>query len=65
MIKIIKEREIEAYNNQFEKRDDKLLIRINPIYFDLNSSYLRDDALKELYSVIKIMEKYPKLQKKF
>jgi len=59
--KIIKEREIEAYNNQFEKRDDKLLIRINPIYFDLNSSYLRDDALKELYSVIKIMEKYPKL----
>lgn len=58
---VIIERGKEAFDSQFEKQDGKLLIKINTIYFDLNSSYLREDALKELYKVIKIMKKYPKL----
>lgn len=59
--KISKQRETEAFNNQFEVKGDKVLIKLNPIYFDLNSSFIRTDALPELYKVIQIMEKYPKL----
>lgn len=59
--KISKQREMEAFNNQFEVKGDKVLIKLNPIYFDLNSSFIRTDALPELYKVINIMEKYPKL----
>lgn len=55
------DRRIESLNSQFEKEGNKVLIKINPIYFDLNSSYLKTDALKELFKVIEIMKKYPKL----
>lgn len=55
------DRRMESLNSQFEKEGNKVLIKINPIYFDLNSSYLKTDALKELFKVIEIMKKYPKL----
>ena len=58
---IIVDRKLESLNSQFETNGNIVQIKINPIYFDFNSSYLRDDALKELYKVIKIMEKYPNL----
>lgn len=35
------------------------LIEINPIYFDLNSSYIRKDAAIELDKVVSIMNEYP------
>jgi outer membrane protein OmpA-like peptidoglycan-associated protein len=59
--KVTEQRKIEAFNSQFEVKGDKVLIKLNPIYFDLNSSFLRDDALPELYKVIQIMDKYPNL----
>ena len=37
------------------------IIDINPIYFDLNSSEIRDDAQKELDKVVKIMKDYPNM----
>ena len=35
------------------------IIDINPIYFDSNSSEIRDDAKNELDKVVKIMKEYP------
>lgn len=35
------------------------IIKINPIYFDLDKSYIRPDAAIELEKVIRIMNKYP------
>ncbi len=37
----------------------KQIIRINPIYFDYDKSYLRDDAKVQLDKVVAIMNKYP------
>ncbi len=37
----------------------KLLVRINPIYFDYNSAIIRFDASIELDKVVRIMKKYP------
>jgi len=37
------------------------IIEINPIYFDLNKSEIRDDAAKELDKIIEIMKEYPKM----
>ena len=36
-------------------------VNINPIYFELNSSYLTKDAKRELDKVVELMEKYPKM----
>ncbi|MCW2120518.1 OmpA family protein [Flavobacterium sp. 7A] len=38
---------------------DKLMIKINPIYFDLDRSFIRPDAALELERVFTIMQKYP------
>lgn len=43
------------------KTDLADIIDINPIYFDLNSSYIRPDAAKELNKVVEIMNDNPKI----
>ncbi|MBT8317756.1 MAG: OmpA family protein [Lutibacter sp.] len=40
----------------------KLMVNINPIYFDLDKSNIRDDAAIELEKVLRIMQKYPKIK---
>jgi outer membrane protein OmpA-like peptidoglycan-associated protein len=44
-----------------EKKNDKTIIKINSIYFDLNSSYLRFDAYQELNKLVQMMQEYPTL----
>ena len=39
-----------------------LMININPIYFDLDKSFIRKDAAIELEKVARIMKKYPDLK---
>jgi outer membrane protein OmpA-like peptidoglycan-associated protein len=46
---------------EFVEVGEKTIININPIYFDLNKSNIRPDAILELIKVINIMKKYPKL----
>ena len=46
---------------EFEIIRGKTLIKLEPIYFDRNSSYLTFDAKEELNRVIQIMQKYPGL----
>lgn len=46
---------------EFVKVNEKIIIRINPIYFDLNKSNIRPDAAVELQKVVDIMNKYPAL----
>ncbi|SNR57179.1 WD40-like Beta Propeller Repeat [Lutibacter agarilyticus] len=41
---------------------DSLMIKINPLYFDLNKSYIRSDAAVELEKVVAIMRKYPEIK---
>lgn len=36
-----------------------LMVNINPIYFDLDKSFIRQDAAIELEKVVRIMKKYP------
>lgn len=43
------------------KTDLNDIIDINPIYFDLNSSIIREDAAKELDKVVELMQDNPKL----
>lgn len=38
-----------------------LMIKIDPIYFDLDKSNIREDAAIELEKVIKVMQKYPEI----
>ncbi|MDV7186751.1 OmpA family protein [Lutibacter sp. TH_r2] len=39
-----------------------MMININPIYFDLDKSFIRADAAIELEKVARIMKKYPELK---
>ena len=39
--------------------DIATIIEINPIYFDLNKSNIRDDAATELLKIVKVMNDYP------
>jgi len=39
----------------------RIFVNINPIYFDLNSSYLNKQAKTELQKVIDLMNEYPKM----
>ncbi|WP_457618187.1 OmpA family protein [Lutibacter sp.] len=48
--------------SEFIKIRGQLMVNINPIYFDLDKSEIRDDAAIELEKVVKIMLKYPKLK---
>jgi len=44
-----------------EVRPNMYVINIEPIYFELNSSYLNKEAKKELDKVIDLMNKYPEM----
>ena len=47
--------------SDFVKIRGLLMININPIYFDLNKSFIRKEAAIELEKVVRIMKKYPEL----
>ncbi|AOW20892.1 OmpA family protein [Urechidicola croceus] len=47
--------------DEFTVVNGKVLIKINPIYFDLNKFDIRPDAALELEKVVAIMKKYPEL----
>lgn len=40
----------------------KLMVNINPIYFDLDKSFIREDAATELAKVVRVMKKYPNIK---
>ena len=40
----------------------QLMVNINPIYFDLDKSFIRTDAAIELEKVIRVMQKYPNIK---
>lgn len=48
-------------NKNFVEVRGEIFIKINPIYFDYNKSFIRDDAKLELAKVINVMRKYPSL----
>ncbi|MBP8793076.1 MAG: OmpA family protein [Lutibacter sp.] len=45
--------------SDFRVVNGKLMVNINPIYFDLDKSFIRKDAAIELEKVVKVMQKYP------
>lgn len=49
----------EAYNRDFESENETLRIKIDPIYFELNSIQLDDNTKSEVRSVIEKMKEYP------
>lgn len=49
-------------NNEFINIRGMLMVNINPIYFDLDKSFIRNDAAIEIEKVVRIMNKYPKLK---
>lgn len=42
-------------------RPSTYIVNIEPIYFELNSSYLNKDAKRELDKVVELMNKYPEM----
>ncbi|SDX59183.1 Outer membrane protein OmpA [Lutibacter oricola] len=48
--------------SEFVKIRGLMMININPIYFDLDKSFIREDAAIELEKVARIMKKYPGLK---
>lgn len=55
---------LELYSESKQEiivKHGKKQIRHEPVYFDLNSSYLRKDAQLELITVVDVMNKYPDL----
>nr|WP_294788206.1 OmpA family protein [uncultured Flavobacterium sp.] len=53
---------LDLGSSEFVYVRGKLMIKINPIYFDLDKSFIRPDAQLELERVVRIMQKYPKLK---
>lgn len=53
---------LDLGSSEFVYTRGKLMIKINPIYFDLDKSYIRPDAQLELERVVAIMQKYPKIK---
>ena len=49
-------------SNEFVNVDGRLLVKIDPIYFDLDKSFIRPDAAIELAKVVQIMKKYPNIK---
>ncbi|SDX96659.1 Outer membrane protein OmpA [Lutibacter oricola] len=58
---ILEARRLEGVGNEFYSQSNNTFIKINPIYFDLNSSTLTADAIIELNKVVEVMKKYPKI----
>ncbi|PHS51126.1 MAG: hypothetical protein COB01_11140 [Lutibacter sp.] len=52
---------ISIVSNEFIVNEENCIVKIVPIYFDLNSSYLRPDTKPELDKVVQIMQKYPSI----
>ncbi len=46
----------------FKEERGQIVVRINPIYFDFNESYIREDARIELDKVVDAMRKYPAIR---
>ena len=46
---------------EFIIKNGNCIVKINPIYFDFDKSYIREDAAIELKKVIDVMKKYPEL----
>ena len=57
--------ELEKLPEEFIVVAEKVLMNIESIYFDLNSSYLNHEAIFGLNKVVKTMRKYPNLIVKF
>lgn len=53
---------LDLGSSEFVYVRGKLMIKINPIYFDLDKSFIRPDAQLELERVVAIMQKYPQLK---
>ncbi|WP_111706918.1 OmpA family protein [Lutibacter citreus] len=54
--------DLNLTTNDFINVRGQLMVKIDPIYFDLNQSFIRSDAAVELGKVLKVMEKYPKIK---
>ena len=54
--------ELNLAQSEFVKTRGLLMININPIYFDSNESFIREDAAIELEKVVRTMKKYPELK---
>lgn len=48
--------------NDFVNVRGQLMVNIDPIYFDLDKSFIRPDAAIELGKVLRVMQKYPKIK---
>lgn len=46
---------------EFKEDKGKIVIKINPIYFDYDESFIREDAERELEKVVEVMRKYPEI----
>lgn len=46
---------------EFKQALGKIVVKINPIYFDYDESFIRDDARVELDKVVEVMRKYPNI----
>ncbi|MGL5111244.1 MAG: OmpA family protein [Flavobacterium sp.] len=53
---------LDLGSEDFVYNRGKVMIKINPIYFDLDKSFIRPDAQIELLKVVSIMKKYPLLR---
>ncbi len=52
----------EVYSSNIEEfivKEDKCIVKLETIYFDLNSSQLRAQSISELDKVVQLMQKYP------
>lgn len=58
---LAEKRKDATVKNEFKKRGEEVLLKIENIYFELNSSYLTPESLSELFKVVEIMQKYPQL----
>lgn len=52
---------INLLKEEFEAVEEKIVIKINPIYFDYNSAKIRKDAEVELNKVVDVMKKYKEI----
>lgn len=50
-----------APDEEFVVIGDKIILKINTIYFDFDKSFIRKDAAIELNKAIEIMKKYPEI----
>ena len=58
---VLEQRKKKYLDANFEKINNEIKIKLNPIYFDMNESYIKKEAARELDKVVEIMEKYPDL----